>query len=115
MIEKPPIIQSKAQKPRVRTRTRALLAGIACYRDHSISFDCTIRDQSEDGAKLRLSFPVPVPSRFYLIHIREGTAYDAEVIWSTGKDIGVKWLERISLSEPGPKSNPLRRLWLARS
>lgn len=115
MIEKPPIIQSLVRREsRARARARSLLAGIACYRDYSVSFDCTIRDLSDAGARLRLPFLVTLPSHFYLISVKAGTAYDARIAWITGRDIGVSWSEQISLAEPDSRFAHLRRLWLAK-
>jgi hypothetical protein len=91
-----------------------LFAGIVCYRDYSFSFDCTIRDLSEVGARLRVISSAPLPSRFYLIHVKEGVAYDAEIAWTQGKDVGVKWGERIPLIEPNARFSHLRRLWSAK-
>ena len=115
MTEKPPVI--KRQYPpdtRARRRARTLLAGIACYRDYSVSLDCSIRDVSEAGARLRVLSSATLPSRFYLILVKEGVAYDAEIAWTQGKDIGVRWRERIPLEQPNPPFAHLRRLWLAR-
>jgi hypothetical protein len=114
MIEKPPIIQRDPPDARAHPRARTLLAGLVCYRDYSTSFDCTIRDLSEVGARLRIASSSTLPSQFYLINIKAGLAYDAEIAWIQNKDIGVSWKEKISLAEPDPKVRDLRRLWMAR-
>src|SRR5579872_5137829 len=115
VIEKPPIIQPVVQKEsRARPRARSLLAGIACYEDYSVSFDCVIRDLSEGGARLRLPSLATLPSHFYLINVKAGIAYGARIAWITGRDIGVSWRKRIPLQEPNPEFSYLRRLWLAK-
>jgi len=114
MIEKPPIIQRNSTDARAHQRARTLLAGLVCYRDYSISFDCTIRDLSEVGARLRIASSSALPSQFYLISIKAGLAYDAEIAWIQNRDIGVSWKEKISLAAPDPRFHELRRLWMAR-
>jgi len=111
MIEKPPVVSSDARKYR---RARTLLAGVCCYRDDSGSLDCTIRDLSGVGARLRFASSSTLPSRFYLINLKEGVAYGAEVAWIKGKDVGVSWKEKISLLESGHRFGHLRRLWWAK-
>lgn len=115
MVEKPPIIKPIYQpEARAHRRARTLLAGIACYRDYSISFDCMIRDLTEFGARLRIVSSATLPSRFYLINVRDGVVYDAEVAWINSKDVGVKWDHTTSLQKPSPELFNLRRLWSAR-
>jgi hypothetical protein len=50
----------------------------------------------------------------YLISLKEGIAYGAEVAWTKGKDVGVSWKEKISLLESGHRFGHLRRLWWAK-
>lgn len=100
---------------RSRARRRTLLRGRICWGPHyAISADCTIRDLSETGAQLRLPPTQALPPSFALIHILEGTAYEAALAWRKGDLAGVKFLTSHDLKVPGARELlPLRRVWLA--
>ena len=61
---------------RTLSRKRALLSAVGVSADGALTFDCTIRDLSEHGCKIR-SNSVQLPDRFYLVNIRDQVAYDA--------------------------------------
>lgn len=96
-------------------RRRTLLRGRICWGPHyAITTDCAIRDLSEHGAQLRLPVAQALPPTFALIHILDGTAYEAALAWRKGEFAGVKFLTSHDLKTPGPRELlALRRVWLA--
>lgn len=100
---------------RSSARRRTLLRGRICWGPHyAISADCAIRDLSETGAQLRLPITQPLPPTFALIHVLDGSAYEAALAWRKGEFAGVKFLTKHDLKEPGRRELlPLRLIWLA--
>lgn len=96
-------------------RRRTLLRGRICWGPHyAISADCTIRDLSEAGAQLRLPAAQALPPSFALIHVLDGTAFEATLAWRNGDLAGVRFLAAHDLKSPGPRELlPLRQVWLA--
>lgn len=94
-------------------RQRVLLGGKIVYDDGACSYDCAIRDLSESGARLGIRGATVLPKFFYLIDLRNGVAYDSEVIWRNATQTGVKFrgsLDVSALSDPDLKY--LRNLYI---
>jgi PilZ domain len=101
---------------RPKRRKRVLLAGIITYADGAYSFDCTIRDLSESGAQLVVGKNAQFPTDFFLINIRDRTAYDVSVVWNNGSRIGVTFKKIYPLSDiRDPSLNYLTRLWISKA
>ncbi|HEX2560199.1 PilZ domain-containing protein [Phenylobacterium sp.] len=96
-------------------RRRTLLRGRICWGPHhAISADCTIRDLSETGAQLRLPATQALPPTFALVHVSEGTAYEAALAWRRDDLAGVKFMTKHDLKASVPRElMPLRQTWLA--
>ena len=78
-----------ANNQRGRVRPRVLKTGkIVLNHDWSV-IDCTIRDLTELGARLRCSDQVAVPAEFKLLVPSLGTVRPARAVWRSGADIGV--------------------------
>lgn len=94
-------------------RRRVLLAGKIVQGGGAFSMDCAIRDLSETGAKLRLPAPAPVGEDFYLIEMRNGRIFHAEVKWREGEELGVAFRHPDPVDDPASKERRmLHRLWL---
>jgi len=97
---------------RVR-RNRVLMEGKLTYALGARSIDCTIRDLSDTGARVRLAGAEPMPEQVVLIQMRSGVAFDATVAWSRDRDLGLTFTGSHRLDEDCPPAMaPLRRLWL---
>ena len=106
-----PKSSTSSNERRPKRRQRVLLGGIVAFADGSQSFKCLIRDVSETGARV---FPrgQQVPSDFYLIHMRDRLAYEAKVVWTNGKEVGVLFKKHIRLADiVDPTKHFLTRLW----
>ena len=107
---KPPIAERRPQQ-----RKRVLMSGIVTFSE-AFSFDCTFRNLSATGALVTVGAIVPFPSVFYLITIRDGIAYQAEVVRNKGTNVALRFKKRISLSgDIDPSLNYLKRLWLTKA
>ena len=108
--EKPPLEYRNRRRPRV------LLSGLGYVAQTHATFDCTIRDLSETGARMAVRSGAIIPTHFLLINIRDGIAYEVQTIWRRESELGVTIVRQISLSaNADPEAGHLRRLWLARA
>lgn len=70
-------------------RRRVLKEGKIVFADGMRVFDCTIRDMSEDGARLLIANTVGLPDSFQLYEKSSGMLYPARVAWRQPNSIGV--------------------------
>jgi PilZ domain len=102
MAVKSVVTPPRVAESRKTRRRRTLLGGRIVYSDGSFSCDCTIRDQSETGARVKLALHETVPARFFLIVKREGVAYEASIAWSTPPEFGLSFHQSFQLNGPLP-------------
>jgi hypothetical protein len=92
-------------------RNRVLLGGIVSYGHGKHSFNCTIRDITDTGARVVVRGQ-QFPGNFYLINIRDRVVYDAKIIWNSGSEVGVSFKNTIRLAEiVDPALGYLSDLW----
>jgi two-component system cell cycle response regulator len=77
---------------RGRSRQRVLKSGKIVFAGGSFSVDCTIRDLSDGGARLKVPTTVAIPDRFTLIDAHARTRWEATVVWRKGDQIGVRFV-----------------------
>jgi hypothetical protein len=89
------------------------LGGKLVYGQANFSVDCTIRDLTENGARVRIGTSLVIDDRVWLIHLRAGIAHWSLVAWRNPPDFGLQFLEQIDLRKlsSGPNHH-LRRLWI---
>jgi hypothetical protein len=93
-------------------RQRALLSGVVTFADGAHSFRCTIRNFSQDGARISVPDDRLLPPRLYLINLNERAAYEALTVWMKDGEAGVALLDRLPLAElSDPKLSYLDKLW----
>ncbi|PKR90603.1 hypothetical protein CXZ10_04365 [Pleomorphomonas diazotrophica] len=88
----PPNTGNRRREDRHRTRLRA---GILRSRDGRRLGDCIIRDRSDNGARLVLTEPVPLPLELQLEDEADHRRYDVRIVRRDGQEIGVV-MERAS-------------------
>jgi len=94
-------------------RHRVLMSGKVAWLDKPFSGDCTIRDLSEEGARIKLADPL-APNDPVLIVLRSGLAHAARTAWRRGDLVGLEFLQTYDLAEDAPAHlAQLRRLWRA--
>ena len=106
--------QAVSEDRRKHHRQRCLLVANLVFGDEQLTAGATVRDLHEHGARVRLATILPLPSRLTLIVGRDGDAYDAEVVWKNGTELGVKFLAKLDVTRKSedPNAVVLRRLWL---
>lgn len=104
----PPIVVER----RNAGRRRVLFGGKIVFRDGSQSFDCTIRDMSQFGARITVAKQYVIPTRVYLIDLRTGIAYESEVTRIKPPQYALKFEAAIPLEGMSdPFLQFLKRIW----
>jgi hypothetical protein len=80
-----------AQKPRSSARRRVLKRAQINFRRGTAAIDCTVRDMSEDGARLLVASVVGIPDLFELAISGEPTR-QCRLIWRKADQIGVAFI-----------------------
>jgi hypothetical protein len=83
---------SSTEERRKAPRRRTLKGAKACFGDYRYSFDCIVRNLSEDGALVRSDHSLEIPDDFYLFDPNDLSLQKAEVVWRTERDLGVRFL-----------------------
>ncbi len=76
---------------RKASRRRVLKVGKIVFADGMRVIDCTIRNMSEEGARLLISNSIGVPDSFLLFEKSTGMLYPTSVAWRQSNSIGVKF------------------------
>ena len=108
-------VERETFERRPAARKRVLLPGLIVYGHEAFTCDCKLRNVSATGARISLAYPLPLPSRFHLIHVKDGIAYSARRVWSRGLDMGVRFDSIVVLSaKPDVVFERLKKLWQAK-
>jgi hypothetical protein len=83
-------------------RKQAVQTGKVAYRGNSHSFNCTIRDISEAGARIGLSECHFLPKDFFLIDTRNRIIHEARVVWVAYSQRGVRFLRSYPIDQRLP-------------
>jgi len=77
--------------------------------------DCTIADFSKMGARLKFDAPPPQDERLIMVVWSSGVAFDAQVRWRRGLEIGVQFQSNRDLRRPPPPHLvEIQMLWMKR-
>jgi PilZ domain len=91
----PPIANKRST-----TRRRTLLGGTVVISEGRHSFNCTIRDISDNGARIRLAVGQAVPKEFSLIVVRDQVAHQSTLCWAKGTEAGVSYRSTVVFKKP---------------
>jgi len=78
------------EERRASHRHRTLKGGKIVLNDGFSTFDCTVRNLSDAGAKLIVAGIIGIPQRFQLA-LADGRRFDCEMIWHSAGEIGVRF------------------------
>lgn len=78
------------EEKRVVPRQRVLKGGRIVINDGFSTFQCTVRNLSPAGAKLKVASIVGIPDTFDLV-MDDGRKYACTAIWKTEFEIGVQF------------------------
>jgi hypothetical protein len=96
-------------------RQRVLLSGLGFVPQTHSTFDCTIKDLSESGARISIRTDAVVPRRFLLINVKNHMAYEVQTVRRKERDMGLKILRLIELTKAScHESRQLRQLLVER-
>lgn len=90
--------------PRTAVRMPRYLGGKIEFNNRQSVIDCVVRNQSRDGALLRIETPVELPAAFDLHITKTDRQYACELVWNASKQAGVQFR-----SEPGSRHKPYLR------
>jgi len=77
--------------------------------------DCVIADFSKMGARLKFDAPPPQDRRLIMVVWSSGVAFDAQVRWRRGREIGVQFQSNRDLRRPPPPHLvEIQTLWMKR-
>jgi len=76
------------EERRTTPRHRTLKGGRLVINNGHSTFECTVRNLSEAGARIRLASVVGIPDSFDLL-MDDGRKYGCTVIWRTAAEMGV--------------------------
>jgi hypothetical protein len=76
---------------RLYTRRRVLKGGKVFYNNFAMSMDCTIRNESEHGMRIKVDPLITLPSNFSLLNRKDGTMAEVHIVWHRDGEIGVEF------------------------
>jgi hypothetical protein len=76
--------------PRRKTRFKATIV----HGPQRDTLECTVRDLSETGARLRVDAPDALPAVFHLVWSADRAVLEVESVWRSGTETGVKFLSK---------------------
>jgi hypothetical protein len=71
-------------------RQRVLKGGRIVINDGFSTFQCTVRNLSETGARLKVASIIGIPDTFQLV-MDDGRKFACTVAWKTEFEVGVKF------------------------
>lgn len=81
------------ENARGRPRRRVLKAGLIACHNRFVTFNCTVRDLTDAGARVVVDDQTGIPSHFELILDLDGLEAQCEVAWRKNKEIGVRFVQ----------------------
>ena len=73
-------------------RDRTYLGGRIAFNNRCSTFDCLVRNLSQDGAKIAFSDSATVPSEFDVTIHRKGESRRARIVWRDETQAGIRFL-----------------------
>ena len=96
-------------------RRRVILSGVIFVPKTNSTFDCSIRDISDSGARIDVRAGSLIPTRFQLINIKDQIAYEVQCVRRNGREMAVTILRSIALADVSSSETlQLRRLLVER-
>ena len=78
---------------RIKSRQRTLSPGFIVTHGNTIGIECTIRDFSKDGTRLRVENGTSLPLRFKLKTKADPVGYNCEVVWRESDEVGIRFID----------------------
>lgn len=81
------------QERRASPRMHVLQRGIIIFNNRLSTVECTIRNLSQGGARLKLAAPILLPEQFQLMFLKTRVERNVEIVWRTDREIGVRFTD----------------------
>ncbi len=89
------------QEHRQHPRIRSFLRGEIVHSGGAIRIECTVRDLSNEGARMQVPRSVPLPDPFDLQVPQRHLLERCSIIWRHGDEVGVRFIqENAASTEP---------------
>lgn len=89
-----------ASNKRGAARNRVLKDGKILIPGNWSVVDCTVRDWSATGARIRVHHQMAVPNEFRLVLPSDSTIRDVRVVWRRNDDIGLLFTSEAKRAPP---------------
>ena len=89
----PPEYVERRAHPRRKTRFKATIV----HGEALATLPCLVVDLSDSGARIRTDLAHALPPAFHLIWHAERSVIEAEMIWHSGGELGVRFKSKRSL------------------
>lgn len=107
-------IEDRQQERRGSSRRRTLLAAKLSFSKPGLIVGCGIRNMSADGALIELDSSTLLQPPFQLLTMRDGTVYEADLVWSWNRLVGLRFTaEHPVYAPPNDEVRMLRAIWAA--
>src|SRR5690606_35974604 len=92
------------------------VAGLVLHGPATQAEPCVIRDVSATGARVRLKAAQLLSRPVYLVIVKTGLAFEADIAWCRDAEIGLQFKSRLILTDPrSDVERTAARLWQAAS
>jgi two-component system cell cycle response regulator len=78
---------------RIESRKRTLQPGFIITHGDTNGIGCTIRDFSDDGARLRVENGYSLPLHFKLKTETDTVGLSCEVVWRKPEEVGIRFID----------------------
>jgi hypothetical protein len=93
-------------------RNRTFLDGRIIFNNRCSVITCTVRDLSDTGARISFGHIILIPEQFEIEVPKKGLSVSARVIWSRGRDHGVKFITALQDAVPSETREGLQETGL---
>lgn len=108
-------VSTTSLEHRTTRRRRVLWSGLIFVPQTQTAFDCSIKEISKIGARVGIRGEAALPIKFLLVDITNRAAYEVECVRRNQREMGLKILRPVSLSEDvDPDARQLKRLMVER-
>jgi hypothetical protein len=76
---------------RLHPRKRILKGAKAAFGDFRFTYDCTMRNLSDDGAQVRCTHAAEIPDDFFLYDPGGQSLQRVEIVWRAERDLGIRF------------------------
>lgn len=105
-------IEDRAVERRASERRRTLLAAKLSFDEPGLIVNCGVRNLSPLGALIELENAILLRPPYRLLTIRDGAIYEAELVWSWGRRLGLNFTAEHPAQTPACEATKLlRTIW----